>query len=96
MKVYLVGVVNFDWQTTKHVCLSEETARARWEELRQECLKEAYRMVVHAWNESSGRDGWYDSRWADFANAIRKLQFGDSADTGVMDCPFVEVREVES
>jgi hypothetical protein len=38
MKVYLVGISNFESTDTRHVCLSRETALKRWEEIRQELI----------------------------------------------------------
>ncbi len=39
MKVYLVGSRNCEGTDIMHVCLSKETALKRWEEIRQELIK---------------------------------------------------------
>jgi ribosomal 50S subunit-associated protein YjgA (DUF615 family) len=40
MKVYLVGSCDCEFTNTKYICLSKVTALKRWEEIRQELIKQ--------------------------------------------------------
>ena len=41
MKVWLVGISDFESSVVRHVCISKTTAENRWEEIRQELIRKA-------------------------------------------------------
>ena len=45
MKVHLVGSRDSEFTDTRYVCLSKETALKRWEEIRQELIQRANKML---------------------------------------------------
>ena len=47
MKVYLVGTSDAASESVEHVCISKITAEKFWEEIRQELIQEAKKMLEY-------------------------------------------------
>ena len=85
MKVYLVGSCDCEMTDTRYICLSKETALKRWEEIRQELIERAKRLLkAHPKDKTE----------------LKILKNLSETDPGKMDNypqerPFIEDRETE-
>jgi hypothetical protein len=56
MKVWLVGDCGVDYHSVKHVCISKTTALKRWEEIRQELIKNALESMEYCKKNGYGTE----------------------------------------
>jgi hypothetical protein len=53
MKVYLVGSHDCEFTNTRYTCFSKETAFKRWEEIRQELIKDKKELLEACPNDKT-------------------------------------------
>ena len=58
MKIYLLGSCNVEGSYVEYACKSEETARKRFEDLKEEEVKDIQGMIE--FTKSERREGFYD------------------------------------
>lgn len=92
MKVWLVGTCDCEETHVAHVCLSEETAMKRWEELRRELIDDNERMINYHKEQN-------DEPWM-YAINERMIQNLSETDPTKMDNypqeePFIRETETE-
>lgn len=88
MKVWVVSEYGFDFHIIKYICGSYKTAIKRWEELRDEMIKENQDMVVFCQTE-----GYSDAAiWEKYVALLQNLKPGELCDC---DCPEIKEWEIE-
>jgi hypothetical protein len=76
-KVYVVTVAGMDWQSILHICISEETARKRFEEVREKLLAEAIRMQKFSEERNIRKHRNSDDLYADAIEMHQNTTFDD-------------------
>lgn len=84
-KVWIVAESTFEWYTIKHVCGSKETALKRWNELRDDMIKENQDMV-----EYEKREGYDAGEWQEDIIKLQNLKPGESCH-----CDYPDLKEWE-
>jgi hypothetical protein len=91
MKVWLVGTCDVEMTYVQHVCLSEKTALKRWNELRQNLIKE-YQGQIDYMNEKKETIGI-----GKYERMIKRLSETDpkTLDNYPQEEPFITEMETE-
>jgi hypothetical protein len=94
-KVWIVGIGSVDGFDHKYTCLSEETANRRWEEVKQEMIKELKERIEQERREPN-MTWWADElqKRADILSTIPKENISDVSDLSD-EIPVMYCREVE-
>lgn len=88
MKVWLVGYNGYDERSVNHVCLSYESALKRWNEIRDNLIKQFEDMIIFELEEGFGNgDAWKEH--------IKSLQELKPREWCNCDRPFINEMEAE-
>ena len=95
MQVYVIADAGIEHYAVQHVCISEETARKRFDDVRVKLLNEAIRM--HKWCEKEdkreGRD-WRDNTYDENVEVLEKTTF-DNVESMLFEHPVWTTYELE-